>query len=55
MPERKIRTDLTGRHDLTVEEIIRGLTPPVQQRPTIVTPARSPIIDRKPKRPIRQR
>jgi hypothetical protein len=28
MPERKIRTDMTGRHDVKPEEIIKGLTPP---------------------------
>lgn len=34
----KIRTDLTGRHNVTSEEIIKGLTPPTNLQ--ILSPVR---------------
>ena len=34
--ERKIRTDLTGRHDVKPEEIIRGLMPKEEPKTQVV-------------------
>lgn len=48
--QKKIRTDLTGRHDVKPEEIIKGLLPPEEPPEQRTITIKSPLIT-EPKRP----